>query len=160
MPMHPASRASRSAGFTLMEMMIVVAIVGILAAIALPNYSEHVARSKMVGAASRLGDLYSDLNRYFSDNRTYLSGANCGIDTGPGSRIANYNADPGRHFDLTCPGPTATTFVIRATGIAAKGTGGIVYEINQLNVKNTVSLPAGWAGAGSNCFVIRKDGSC
>jgi hypothetical protein len=38
--------------------------------------------------------------------------------------------------------------------------GGVQYTINQLNEKRTVSPPAGWAGAGQNCFVLRRDGSC
>lgn len=160
MPSLAACHVDKSSGFTLLEVLITVAIVGILAAIALPSYSEFVSRSRIIDATSKLGDLRTDMERYFMDNRTYLSGVTCGLDTGVGSRIATYNADPGRHFDISCPGPTATTYVLRATGIATRGTGGFTYDINQLNAKSTVSLPAGWLGTGNTCFVVRKDGSC
>ena len=64
-------------GFTLIELMIVVAIVGILAAIAYPSYQEFVARSKRADAQGALLSLASAMERYFTENNTY-----CGSDNG------------------------------------------------------------------------------
>ncbi len=60
-------------GFSLIELMVTVAIVAILAAIALPSYYEYITRSRLVDAHTRLGDLRIQMEKYFQDNRTYLS---------------------------------------------------------------------------------------
>ena len=160
MPLCAQSRV-KSAGFTLLEVLITVAIVGILAAIALPSYSEYITRSKIIEATSKLGDLRTDMERFFMDNRTYAAGGNCGIDNGANTRIPLYNSDPGRSFTLSCAVVVAPpSYTITATGIAAKGMSGFVYTINQLNQKATTGVATGWSGAGTNCFVVRKDGSC
>jgi len=151
------SKHDHAAGFTLMEMMIVVAIVAILAAIALPQYNETVMRGRLVDAHTKLGDLRIQMEKYFMDNRTYdLAGA-CGISA---TILANYNADPARSFDFTCPAGslTANTYVMRADGLASKGMTGFAFTVDQTNAK-TSSGPAGWTAAG-NCWVVRKDGSC
>jgi type IV pilus assembly protein PilE len=144
------------AGFTLIEVMITVAIIAILAAIALPSYQTFVMRSKIIGATSRVGDLRTQMEKFFMDNRTYLSGILCGAQPS----IAAYNADPASDFTITCPGPTATTYTLQADGIPARGMGGFQYTVDQANNKVTATVPAGWAGALNTCWVIRKDGSC
>jgi type IV pilus assembly protein PilE len=156
--MRISNRAGRLsvAGFTLLEMMIAVAVAGILAAIAIPVYSDYVTRSKIVGATSRMGDVRTQMEKFFSDNRSYLNGGACGA----AATIATYNADPASNFTMTCPGPTATTYTIQVDGIAARGMGGFTYTVDQANAKQTVAVPAGWAGGGLNCWVLKKDGSC
>src|SRR6187431_2906997 len=81
-------------GFTLIEVMIVVAIVGILAAIALPSYFEYIQRSKLIDATIKLGDFRAQMEKYFLDNRTYNNAGACGVVAPtPGA------ADP---FELAC----------------------------------------------------------
>ena len=92
-------------GFSLIELMVTVAIIAILASIALPSYSEYITRSRLVDAHTRLGDLRIQMEKYFQDNRTYLAGAVCGIDA---AQLATANADGGRSFDFTCPAPRQT----------------------------------------------------
>ncbi len=58
-------------GFTLIEVMITVAVIAILAAVALPNYIEYVTRSKLVEAKTNLSDMRTRLEQYFLDNRAY-----------------------------------------------------------------------------------------
>ena len=135
-------------------MMITVAIVGILAAIALPMYFETITRGKIIDATTRLGDFRSKMEKYFADNRTYLDagGAACGIPNPP--------VGASDYFAITCgpPAPTATTYTLVATGIAAKGMGGFRYVVDQTNLKSSTG-PAPWV-ASANCWATRKDGSC
>ncbi len=139
------------AGFTLIELMITVAVIAILAAIAIPAYSDYVTRSKITDATTKLGDFRTQMEKYFMDNRTYLNGAACGV--------PDPVAGGSDNFAITCGGPaTATTYTITATGIAARGMGGFVYTVDQANVKNSTG-PAGWS-PGVGCWALRKDGSC
>jgi type IV pilus assembly protein PilE len=148
----------RARGFTLIELMMVVAIVAIVAAVAMPSYSAYVLRGKIIDATAHLGDLRTQMEKYFMDNRTYLNGGGvCGVTTA----IAAYNADPAANFTYACGG-TATTYVLSATGNAARGMGGFTYQIDQTNAKLTAAVPVakGWAGTGAACWVIKADGSC
>lgn len=148
----------RYAGFTLIELMIAVAIAGILAAVALPAYNDYVRRGKLAEAHSQLADLRVKMEQWFQDNRSYLNGAACGAAM-PGT------AQGVKFFTFTCPGPTATTYTITATGIATQGLDGISFSITESNVKSTtVTGGSAMASAGyasnANCWVIRKGGSC
>lgn len=65
----------RAAGFSLIELMIAVVIVGILAAVALPAYQQHVRKGHRAGAQAYLMDLAQRQQQYFLDNRGYASAA-------------------------------------------------------------------------------------
>lgn len=67
---------SRSRGFTLIELMVVVAIVGVLAAVALPAYNESVRKSKRTEAAAAMANLALRFERCFTESNSY-EGANC-----------------------------------------------------------------------------------
>ncbi len=68
--------ARTNAGFTLIELMIVVVIIGIIASIAIPNYSAYVLKAKRSEARSALLDAGAKLERYYSDNNVYAKQAN------------------------------------------------------------------------------------
>lgn len=63
----------KAAGFTLMELMIVVAIVGILAAIAYPSYMDSVRKSRRADAKAALSNAVQALERYYTEKNTYLN---------------------------------------------------------------------------------------
>lgn len=133
-------------GFSLMELMIVVAIVGILAAVALPSYQEHVLRTRRVTAASCLMELAQWMERNYASCMTYEKTGTppaCGtaMDTAQlppmscRADLLNFYT-----FAFATGEPKATTFKIEATPTGAQ-TGDSrcnVLSINQQGVK-TVS---------------------
>ena len=137
-------------GFTLIEVMIVVAIVAILGAIAVPGYNNYVMRSKISEAVANLSDMRVKMEQYFLDHRTYAGAC------------ANGTVAPkptGKYFTYDCPVKNATQYTITATGIASAGMGGFQYQIDHQNQRQTIAAPPGWSFSLS-CWTIRKDGSC
>ncbi|HVS27696.1 MAG TPA: type IV pilin protein [Burkholderiales bacterium] len=146
-------------GLTLIELMTVVAIMAIIAAIALPSYNDYVTRGKIPEATSNLANLRVKQEQYYQDNRDYGStAAVCGV--------AMPGAPQMRYFTFSCnwgAGGTNQFYTVTATGTVSMA--GFVYTINESNVKTSTitagSQPAqnGWTG-NANCWVTRKGGSC
>lgn len=151
------SRPQRMQGFTLIEVMIVVAIVGVLAAIALPSYFQYIQRAKIIEATTGLSDLRQRMEQKFLDSRTYADA------TAPKcSDLASALSAKVRAFTLTCADVTATTYTGKADGIAGSGMDSFSYTINQADEKKTdaVDTGRGWSAGGGTCWVTRKDGTC
>lgn len=123
-------------GFTLIEVMIVVAIIGILASIAVPSYRDYVLRGNIPQATTALANGRVQLEQFFQDNRTYVDGP-C-----PGSSAS---------FNLACV-LAADSFTITATG--AGNMAGFTYTINHNNVM-TSDTP--WVDS-NTCWVTSKSG--
>lgn len=76
----PLARKSMR-GFTLIEIMIVVAIIGALAAIAIPMYNDYVVKARINEAVGGLSDLRVKMEQFFQDNRTYAGACVAGTVT-------------------------------------------------------------------------------
>ena len=155
-------RAPQHAGFTLIEVMIVVAIIGILTAIVLPSYRDYVIRGKLVAGTNALANMRTQMEQYYQDNRTYATVSAPAIVT---PCVANaVVASNGTPFNVSCSAasdaPTATTYTLRATGIGTVA--GAVYTIDQANNMTTVAFPTPWGSvpAGNACWIMRKGDSC
>jgi type IV pilus assembly protein PilE len=142
----------RPQGFTLIEIMVTVAIVAILAAIAVPSYSEYVMRAKITDAVSALSDMSVKMERYFQDNRIY-NGVPPPCTAGTVAPLPPATVN----FTFACAGLGAATYTVTATGIGQMV--GFQYSLDQANNRVTVAVPAGWA-ASPTCWVLKKDGSC
>lgn len=141
----------RISGFTLIEVMIVVAIVAILASIAYPSYTDYVRRSRITEATNELSTLRVRLEQFYQDNRHYGStGAACGV-----------AAPSAESFDFTCNdgGGSNQTFLATATGKADRGMSGYTFTIDQDNVRQTTAFP-GASGLPLNCWITSKGDAC
>ena len=136
-------------GFTLIELLIAVAIVGILAAIALPAYNQYLVRGKLAEAFSNLLAMRVQSEQWFQDNRTYA-----------GMPCSTTNA---KYFGYACSNLTATTYTVTASGNAGTDLSGFAFSIDQSNARATVVTGAaatkGWSG-NATCWIVRKSGSC
>jgi type IV pilus assembly protein PilE len=141
-------------GFTLIEMMVTVVIVSILATIAIPNYRDFVTRGRITEATTALGDMRSQMEKYYMDNRTYLNAGACAVS----AYMTAYNAVASNKFNLSpkvaC---TANTYTLQADGVGPMA--GYTYTIDQQNVKATTGTGA-WGKTSASCWVSRKDGTC
>lgn len=138
-------------GFTLIEVMITVAIIGILAAIALPSYTYYILRSRIPEATSALAAKQVQMEQWFQDNKTYnTTGTTCGLPT---------DNTAYKYFTFSCTA-TASTYLITATGSGTMAS--FAYTIDQLGNKQTTgALPAGWVQpTPNNCWVTAKGGVC
>jgi type IV pilus assembly protein PilE len=143
-------------GFTLIELMITVAIVAILAAVAIPSYSAYVTRGRITDAVKGLSEMRLKMEQYFQDWRTYTTGdANdsCQVGAGPAPVPAATS-----NFTFSCTGRSATQYTVVATGI--NNMTGFVYTINQANVQATTQVPADWPMTCSTHWLLKKGDSC
>ena len=153
---HPRMRHSRSQGFTLIELMITVAIVAILAAIAIPNYRDYVIRGQLVDATQGLAAVRANMERYFQDNRSYqLVGAfpvPCGGAAPP---------IPAGGFTITCTVPDTTHFTATAVGNAPP-LSGFTFTVTEADLMQTtvVTPPAPASFQSCTTAWVTKTGGC
>ena len=144
---------SNQRGFTLIELMITVAIIGILSAIAIPSYQDYVKRGRIVDAVSILSGMQVGMEQHFQDRRTY-DGV-CAAGSVVPAPVAT------AYFTFTCPTKTQTAYRILATGTGAMA--GFSYDLSfaaAATTKTTVALPTGWGPKATTCWSLKKDGSC
>lgn len=122
----------RSKGFTLIELMIVVAIVGILAAIAYPNYTEYTKRSQRSAIASLLSEQTQALERYYSQRGQYSDVTDSPLTLSAGNTYYSIAAVRDTQTYTLTATPVASTmmngdkcgnFVITNTGKISNSTG-------------------------------------
>ena len=153
-------------GFTMIELMIVTAIVAILASIAIPSYNDYVTRSKIAEAVSKLSEGRVRMEQWFQDARTYQGGLGCATIGSPVAANANpITFNDAKYFTYNCSTLGANTYVLTATGVATQGMDGFSYTLDDTNSKTTsmtgYALTNGWTDpAPNNCWANKKGGAC
>ena len=150
---------NRATGFTLIELMVVVAIVGILASVGVPIYSGYVIRGKLVEAPGTMADLRVRIEQYYQDNRTYVDTAtagrigNCGLITPIGTTYFVYSC-------VASDGPPQT-YTITATSAVGTGIGAAgdyTYNIKQDNTRQTTKFQG--AVSTAVCWLLKPGNVC
>lgn len=138
----------RQAGFTLIELMIAIAVVGILTAIALPSYNGYMMRARLSEAFTGLAGVQPRLEQHWSNTRSYA-----GFDSVTPSPMPASSAN----FTFVLSAADAGAYVVTARGRNAAS--GFAFTIDQNGNRVTTAVPSGWT-ARDNCWVDRKEGLC
>lgn len=160
-PLHPVHsrslpvqrRDTRPNGFTLIELMITVAIVAILTSIAFPSYTDYVQRGRIAEATGELGTMRVRLEQFYQDGRPSNYGSTavaCGLAV-PASPSFTYSCNWGA-------GGTSQSFLITATGRAAANMTGFVFTLDHANAQRTTAYPGATVPAA--CWLKRKGDTC
>jgi len=145
----------RHSGFTLIEVMVTIAIVAILAAVALPAYNNYLIRGKVVEATSNLLQMRTKMEQFWQDNRTYVGACAAGtVAPLPGSPAGTL-----KYFRVSCSNLTLNSYTVRADG-QGNDLAGLSYTIDQANARLTLSVPSGWNMPTGNCWIVKKNGDC
>lgn len=144
----PRQAAEGDKGFTLVELMVVVAVVGILAAIAYPNYRDYVLRSNRAVGQALLADSAARQERFFSDFNRYAdvvvaaggcANASCGL------RYASNQSEGGLYqleVELS-EGNTAYTLTVRAIGNQAQDTPCATMSLTNTGLRSSKNATSG-----------------
>ena len=137
-------------GFSLIELMIVLAIGVIIAAITVPAYNDHMLRARIPQATSTLASLAMRLEQNYQDNHEYGDSSVCSIAM-PDDEFFTFNCvakNSGQSFLLTAIG---------------KGAGDIsefTFTLDQNGNAKTTQLPASWGKAPADCWIAKRGATC
>lgn len=151
--------ATKSEGFSLIELMIVVAVVGVLAAIVVPSYGEYIRRTKLTDGTAVLGEYRIRLEQYYQDNRGYgpVAGGACGVVPPTPSQTVSHA------FSYVCTvGGTRDAYTATASNVAGVGLGSVgdyTYTLTEQNVRATTKFKGAPPSPAAACWLI-KSSSC
>jgi type IV pilus assembly protein PilE len=140
--------ARNNAGFTLIELMVVLAIIGILSAVAIPAYGNYVTRARLTEAFSGLATVQTSAEELWANVHSYADLNQTGA-----SRLPPDSAN----FAFTLSNASESSYTVTATG---RGPAlGFVFTIDQNGNRATTRAPTGW-GTSTSCWIDRKGGQC
>ena len=139
----------QSKGFTLIELMTVIAIVAIFAAIALPAYGEQVRKSRRAEASSIAGDMQLSLERWRAENPSYAACAPTPCGSGAYPALPTATASPFYEIEIVAANTTPTNYRITATPRTGSVQAGDRCGVLTLDRTTNQGKPA-WSNAACN----------
>jgi type IV pilus assembly protein PilE len=153
MAAHRTRRSRRANGFTLIEVMVTVAIIGILTTVAYPSYRDYLTRGQLVEATNGLSQMRAQMERHYLDNRTYATSGTFTTPCDADAATRRFGT-----FTISCTGTLdATQFKLQAVGSGP--TNGFTYTITQQDVRSTTAVPSGWSSCATQ-WIVKKGQSC
>ena len=134
----------RSRGFTLIELMIVVAIAAVLAAIALPSYFGSVRKSRRADAITALNQVAQAQERWRANNSTYTN-----VLTGAGLNVPNPSSG---YYTLAVTGNTGTDYVVTATAAGAQTSDARCTSLRLTMTAGTITYTSTGSASAAQCW--------
>jgi type IV pilus assembly protein PilE len=135
-------------GFTLLELMTALAVVGILSAVAYPSYVSYTRRAQATDAVNLLSQYRLAQEQTFQDNGNYGVGTTCSVDVPATTPYFSYSCVP--------KGNPATGFTVKATGVQSMA--GFAYQLDDSGNRITLAFPER-SGLPAGCWLL-KSGDC
>lgn len=132
LPQAPRS-LRRAGGFTLIELVIAVAVVGILASLAYPSFLNQIRKSRRSDAVAALSEVQQAQERWRANNTTYASDA--ALTTASPAGLGLSSTSKGGYYTLALSSNTATGYTLTATAVSGKSQAG---DIGCANLTVTV----------------------
>jgi type IV pilus assembly protein PilE len=104
-------------GFTLIELMVTVAIIAIIAAVALPSYQSQVRKSRRADAVAATANVQQAQERWRADHTSYTATLS---DLGWTAAPDTFYYSDGGYYKITVPSASATGYTVRATAVSGK----------------------------------------
>ena len=124
-------RMTRASGFTLVELMVVVAIIGILAAISYPSYNDYVRKTRRAAGAACALSAAQQMERYYTANLTYVGGPTSGYVC---------DSDSLKYYTVSASSLTGKAYLISAVPKGPQtGDSCGTLTVNQAGTKNPAS---------------------
>ena len=139
------------AGFSLVELMIVLVIASVLGAIVYPSYRDHMMRAAIPEATGGLSLYAARLDEYYLDQRTFKKdqAEECALPAPPAGR-----------FEFSCKvGSSGQSYLLTAKGVSGD-LASFSYTLDQDGNEKTTALPAAWGKIPVNCWIQKRQASC
>lgn len=136
----------QQSGYTLVEVMVAVAIVAIISSVAVPAYTGYVKRGRLTEAFTGLGAGQTAAEQFWANYRNY-----------DGFKDSKSFPKNGQNFEfsLSDAGPTGYTLIAKGKGMVE----GFTYTIDQDGTRKTTAVPTGFTTSDS-CWIDREGGKC